>query len=270
MPVINILASVLRKAGLAAFADKTRYYLIKFLNRKKNSRYKTENPGIQLPPDKFIYETYNLNYQDYIEDGSETAKEIIGLVNQYSGLNKPGNRLLDWGCGPARVIRHFPLLKDNNLEAFGTDSNAGYIKWNSTHIPGVMFSTNQASPPTGYPDRYFNVIYGLSILTHLSEEKHFSWVKEFGRLLKPGGLLIITSQGGAYYNKLTTPEKILFSEGKFVSRQNEMEGSRIFSSFQPEPFMKKLLEDFKIVGVQKGSERITLHGQQDTWIAVKL
>ena len=40
MPVINFLAAVLRKAGLAAFADKTRYYFIKFLNHKKNSRYK--------------------------------------------------------------------------------------------------------------------------------------------------------------------------------------------------------------------------------------
>jgi SAM-dependent methyltransferase len=49
-------------------------------------------------------------------------------------------------------------------------------------------------PPTSYPDQMFDLIYSYSVFSHLSEEAHLAWLKEFKRIMKPGGLLIVTTR----------------------------------------------------------------------------
>jgi SAM-dependent methyltransferase len=49
-------------------------------------------------------------------------------------------------------------------------------------------------PPTSFPDQMFDLIYSYSVFSHLSEEAHLAWLKEFKRIMKPGGLLIVTTR----------------------------------------------------------------------------
>lgn len=41
----------------------------------------------------------------------------------------------------------------------------------------------------------FDLVFAYSVFSHLSEETHEKWLEEFRRILKPGGLLIVTTWG---------------------------------------------------------------------------
>jgi hypothetical protein len=47
-------------------------------------------------------------------------------------------------------------------------------------------------PPTDLPGDHFDLVFSYSVFTHLREDVHFAWLDELGRLVKPGGLLILS------------------------------------------------------------------------------
>ena len=237
--------------------------------KKGNVLFKNEHKDIPLPPDFFIYETYRLNFKWYYQDGKNTAKEIVELLSRHVDLFSTGKRILDWGCGPGRIVRHLrsvlPLA-----EIYGTDYNEEYIGWCSKHLRGIDFSVNRIDPPTGYEDVFFDTIIGLSIFTHLSEKNHFDWINELYRIIKQGGMLFITTQGEAYRPLLTMAEKKVLDSNRLVTRKYSKEGNRLYSSFQSDHFMRQLIKGkFRVLehipGKFENSEPA-----QDNWLLQKI
>jgi len=211
MGLKKYFGSFVRKFQLSGIVDKLRFFFYYSQNYIANNRFKNEVAQFKFPPPYFIYETYSLNYQNYYKDGYQTAREIVTLLSAYKDLSKTSISLLDWGCGPARIVRHLPEVLGYDIEIYGCDYNSKYIKWCSKHIHSVNFFTNNLHPPTSFVSGYFDIIYGLSIITHLSAASHSDWVKELWRILKPGGILLITSQGDAFKEKLLPQEEMLFN-----------------------------------------------------------
>jgi SAM-dependent methyltransferase len=56
------------------------------------------------------------------------------------------------------------------------------------------FDAIDPMPPIKYPNNMFDVIYLYSVFSHLSEAAHQSWLNEFHRILKPGGIFIATTR----------------------------------------------------------------------------
>jgi len=54
-----------------------------------------------------------------------------------------------------------------------------------------------------FPDEYFDVVYGHSVFTHLSQNDHFAWLGEIRRVLKIGGygFLTVCSEPGVYVTR---------------------------------------------------------------------
>jgi SAM-dependent methyltransferase len=254
---------------LSGIADKLRYSVQYLLRHARNKKFEVAHPGFIFPPAYFIYETYTLDYKDYFEDGKQTAAEIIDLFRPYIDLQQP-RHLLDWGCGPARVVRHIPALLSGDSRVFGCDYNQKYIQWNDGNITGVSFIKNEIDPPVLFEEAMFDGVYGLSIFTHLSERSHFLWIEELYRLLKPGGILLVTTQGEKFTHKLLPAELLQFEKGQLLIRDFEKEGHRMYSAFQPELFMKNLLQHFRILRFIPGGSADSVHEMQDTWIAQKL
>lgn len=269
MSIKSGISNLLRSTRLLPVAEKARFYWQKQKYKKANEEFKKEHPDFILPPEFFIYETYRLNYKWYHDDGKNTAKEIVAFFSNHFDVSGTGTRVLDWGCGPGRIVRHLPPLLPN-AEVYGTDYNEEYIKWCSGHLKGISFSVNKIDPPTGYPGSFFDVVIGLSILTHLSEKAHYDWIHELHRIVKPGKFVFITTQGKAYYSKLSVTERKLFDENRVVIRAYSHEGNRLYSSFQPVVFIRKLVEGkFHIVenipGKLKDGEPA-----QDVWLLQKI
>jgi ubiquinone/menaquinone biosynthesis C-methylase UbiE len=269
MTIKSYISGLLRKMNLLSSAEKTRFYLQKLKYRSENDAFMKEHPDFILPPEYFIYETYRLNYKWYYEDGKNTAEEIVTLFSRYYDLSKPGKRILDWGCGPGRIVRHLPALLPNT-EIYGTDYNDNYIKWCSENLKGINFSVNKIDPPMSFASSFFDAIIGLSIFTHLSEKNHFDWINELYRISKFGGGVLITTQGEAYRSKLTAVEKELFDANQLVTRKYLNEGNRLYSSFQPVGFMKELIKGkFHVIEYVAGKIENN-ESAQDSWLLQKI
>lgn len=228
--------------------------------------FKANNPGVILPPDYMIYESFQINYDNYYNDSVKTAEWLIGYFEKYIDLHNI--KIHEWGCGPGRILRHLPGLLDSSCEIYGSDYNPQSIEWCKKNIPNVNFSKNNLQPPLEFESNFFDIIYATSVFTHLSEEMHYAWFTELKRISKKQGIMFITTHGDNCKSILTSEEVKRFEEGKVVIRGNVKEGHRTFAAYQPAEFMRNLFSEVEIL------EHITREPEgkyipQDIWIVRK-
>ncbi len=176
--------------------------------------------------------------------------------------------MLEWGCGPARIIRHLPGLLGPAWGVSGCDANRDTIRWCAAHLPGIGFDENGAAPPLPYPAGNFDCVYAWSVFTHLSATLHRAWAEELHRVLKPNGLLICTLNGAAARPLLLPAEQARFDAGELVVRGTVAEGTRCFLAYHPDPFVGgDLLRRFDVL---EHVPAPNLFGErQDVWVARK-
>jgi ubiquinone/menaquinone biosynthesis C-methylase UbiE len=269
MSIKKNIGKVIRKLNIAGIADRFRFYSQYMVNYFSNKKFLSRNPSINFPPPYFLYETYELNYNSYYNDGLQTASETVSILRPFVNFDQPGKALLDWGCGPGRIVRHLPALLKGQHAIYGSDYNASYVDWCSKNLLNITFVKNELKPPIQFANNSFDAVYGLSIITHLSAPNHFAWIAELWRILKPGGILLLTSQGNQFKEKLLNEELEVFNKAELVIRGPKQEGQRIFAAFQPETFMRDLLKDFKLIRFIEGGTTESIHGKQDTWLVQK-
>lgn len=259
------ISNGLRSIKLLFFADKMRFHISKYKGENQNRKFKEANPEVKLPPDYLVYESFQLNYEKYYSGGRLAA---IWLKDKFSKYIHPENaKILDWGCGPARVVRHFPEILPH-AEIFGTDYNADAIAWNRQNVDHVDFNLNTLEAQLPYADDFFDAVYGISIFTHLSEPKHYEWFDELYRVIRPGGILLLTLQGASFKEILSKREISLFDEGKLIVRGKVKEGHRTYSAFHPDTFVRNLCNKMVVLEhEQPGLE--TGKREQDVWILRK-
>ena len=260
------ISKFLRTLGLIRIADYIHYLYEFILSRKENVKFKKENPDVILPPDYMMYESFQLNYQQYYTESIETAKWLLNYFRKYQELKNI--KILDWGCGPARIIRHFPFLVNNKCEFYGTDYNPDTIEWCKKNIPGITFDKNELAPPMKYENDFFDIIYGISVFTHLSEELHYKWFNELIRVTKPGGVILLTLHGAAFRLKLTDEETKNFYKGELIIKSRTRVGHRTFGAFHPPAFIKRLTGQNNVLEHIPGEIK-NGKPQQDVWIIQK-
>jgi len=101
-------------------------------------------------------------------------------------------RVLDWGIGCGRVARHFPAAHSSALT--GCDIDRDNVEWCRAHLAGT-FNASALTPPLPFDDASFDLIYGISVFTHLREPMQLRWLAELARVSAPGALLLLTIHG---------------------------------------------------------------------------
>ena len=98
---------------------------------------------------------------------------------------------------------------------------------------------------------------------------HEEWRNELLRVLKPGGLLIVTSHGEWYRERyLLPPERARFDAGSLVVRGGIKEGKKWFAAFHPSAYMRgNFLREMESVQHLVRPQPGIL--EQDVWIARK-
>ena len=97
--------------------------------------------------------------------------------------------MLDFGCGCGRTIMWFAGKK---VKFDGTDIDSEAIQWCHNNLKFAKFAVNDIMPPLEYEDSKFDLIYSMSVFTHLDEYRQFQWLIELKRVLREDGILIIT------------------------------------------------------------------------------
>lgn len=122
------------------------------------------------------------------------VKRLLSLVHRELDDFR---RVLDFGCGCGRVLRHFrPPAAGGVLH--GTDIDAESIEWCRAHLGSfATFERNGDRPPLRYPDEFFDLVYAISVFSHLPQDLQSAWLAEIRRVLRPGGLFIGSVHGEA-------------------------------------------------------------------------
>ncbi|HEX3817176.1 MAG TPA: class I SAM-dependent methyltransferase [Chthoniobacterales bacterium] len=131
--------------------------------------------------------------KDFLHVAAQLANLLLTCIGKYRPLWEPGD-ILDWGCGCGRVINQLmKLIVPGRIH--GCDIDVAAIKWDQAHLSGPTFSRIDPYPPTSYPDGKFDVIYGISVMTHLDEEAQLVWLAELQRIARPGAILALSVIG---------------------------------------------------------------------------
>jgi SAM-dependent methyltransferase len=105
-----------------------------------------------------------------------------------------GKRILDFGCGAGRTLKHF-MAEAEQAELWGVDIDATSIELlRETVCPPLHVMRSQYMPPLELESGSFDLIWSISVFTHLTDNS-LPWLCELHRLLRPGGLLIATYMG---------------------------------------------------------------------------
>jgi SAM-dependent methyltransferase len=101
--------------------------------------------------------------------------------------------ILDWGCGCARVARFVAEFGPRKLT--GIDIDPDNIQWCKKNIATAEFHRIGLDPPTRFADERFDLVYGISVFTHLSEADQDRWLAELQRITQPNGVVLMSVQG---------------------------------------------------------------------------
>jgi SAM-dependent methyltransferase len=161
----------------------------------------------------------------YLEAGKIIAQNIQDLAAKQTDFDSFTD-ILDFGSGCGRVIQNFrdrPGLR--NL--YATDIDPELVNWGKSHLPSIQWSINGFKPPLPFQDNAFDLIYGISVFTHLDDDFQSVWLRELQRVARPGAILILSIQGeyvmrwlrkDSSYSKEINERGFLFitlSKGKF-------------------------------------------------------
>jgi SAM-dependent methyltransferase len=98
---------------------------------------------------------------------------------------------------------------------------------------------NQLEPPLRYEDGQFDLVYAISVFTHLPHDLERAWIAELSRIVAPAGLLLLTTHGDSYADRLEADERPLYDSGEPVVRWPGVAGSNLSTTFHPESYVRE-------------------------------
>jgi len=211
--------------------------------------------GLLLPPPELVALVTGLpQIQPFYWSGVLGARCIKGLLKKNGIDINHCHAILDFGCGCGRVLRHWKTLHGSRL--FGTDYNPYLIRWCQQAFPFAHVSTNDLSPPLVYADEQFDLIYTISIFTHLEATLQSTWMTELTRLLRPGGMLYLTVHGAMHIQSLPVLQQQQFMAGQLVEYRPELSGSNHCTIYHPEAYVREVLaKDLQVIDFVPGGAK---------------
>jgi 2-polyprenyl-3-methyl-5-hydroxy-6-metoxy-1,4-benzoquinol methylase len=101
---------------------------------------------------------------------------------------KPGDSVLDYGCGPGFLVNNFV---NAGVDVTGADINEHFLQQNKTRFPQADFIRMSGRPEATFDKRFDQVIL-LSIVQYFSSLDDVEYVVRYLKdYLKPGGKLIV-------------------------------------------------------------------------------
>ncbi len=127
--------------------------------------------------------------ETYERLGETLCDQLIEALPE--GWSFEGKRILDFGCGAGRVLRHLPS-RAPSAEIWGCDIDRRSIEWLDENLaPPLGVFVNAEAPPLAQPSGAFDLILAGSVFTHLVEGWS-AWLLELRRVLSDDGLLVAT------------------------------------------------------------------------------
>ena len=147
------------------------------------------------PPAKLRWRVHgSLDKVSYLKAGKTLSRNIQDLCMNTGREFSSFTDILDFGCGCGRVIQNF-REQSSACNLYATDIDPDLVSWGESNLNGIRWSVNGYQPPLPFNDNSFDLIYGISVFTHLDEDFQNMWLRELQRVARPGAILIFTVHG---------------------------------------------------------------------------
>jgi len=145
----------------------------------------------KLTAQKLIDKTrddYNLIADQFASTRHYVWGDFAKITESVDFANK---KVLDLGCGNGRI---FEFLSEKPISAYyGIDQSEKLIKISQKKYPAGHFTIGNILE-TPYENDQFDIVICLATLHHIPARKHRNQaIREIYRILKPGGILIMTN-----------------------------------------------------------------------------
>ena len=149
---------------------------------------------LPLPPADYRPGYAPDNDQLYVDWGKSDHNQICDVIRKHRGKYEDLT-ILDFGCSSGRVLRHFMAeRRAHGWKLMGIDIQARLIEWMRRNFPReINVLCGSTLPHLPFADNSIDVIYGISVFTH-TKYLWDTWLMEFKRVLKPGGLCLQSVQ----------------------------------------------------------------------------
>jgi SAM-dependent methyltransferase len=205
----------------------------------------TGGDGLALPPARLrlLVDGRSGDAKRFQWVGGQGAEIVRAAVAESGTTIESLEAILDFGCGCGRVARNWAPL--TGTEVHGCDYNPELVDWCNGNLPFLRATVNRLEPPLPYVGGSFDLVYAMSVLSHLSEPLQQAWIAEFHRILRPGGLLLVSVLGEACADRLTEEQRQRFDRGELVVERTGMAGSNLCTAYHPRTYVREqLLADF--------------------------
>lgn len=214
----------------------------------------TDENGLPIP-DRFLITMVagTIDWRYFLTAGEAALSTFAGLVDKHGGDFRGAGRVLDFGCGCGRLTRHAGAMTD--AEVFGVDYNGRLVGWCAENLPG-HFAKNNLTPPLAFPDGHFDVIWLLSVFTHLRIATQNDWLDEFYRVMAPGAFCLVTFHDEDHPNMGMTDisRDDLIRDGTALYN-DRAEGSNYVSTFQTRDYARRqFARRFKVCDIIPSTE----------------
>jgi SAM-dependent methyltransferase len=200
----------------------------------------TADDGLPVPPPALIVRVAGTADTAWFLEGGRLGADAIRSALERNGARiEDLHALLDFGCGCGRVTRRWAGL--GGVDVRGTDRDERAAEWCRANLPFATFERNALEPPLVFDDASFDLVYALSVLTHLPEALQRPWLTELHRVLRRGGWLIVSVHGAHYLPRLDAAERARFAAGELVVRWEDAAGSNLCAAYHPRPYVEREL-----------------------------
>jgi len=153
-----------------------------------------EEPPEGVPPKILRLRVGSTNVKNHESIGAVVCSNLLDILAHHQVTLTPQMRVLDFGCGSGRVVRHMAPQCPAPIDASDIDAEA--IAWAKANMPNLAaWHVNTEWPPLPFEDRRFDLVYATSVFTHFPEDMQFAWLEELRRVTKRDAWLLLSVHG---------------------------------------------------------------------------
>ncbi len=157
---------------------------------------------IPLPPEALRHRVHGAtDAESFLTVGQQCADDIVAALKRIGREPESFATMLDFGCGCGRVLRWL-MPRFGAAQVFGSDIDRQAVAWCAENLHDGAFTLNAGLPPTGFAAQSFDLIYAISVFSHLDEDFQFYWLNELRRITKPDGIALLSIHGSFYLDTL--------------------------------------------------------------------
>jgi SAM-dependent methyltransferase len=161
--------------------------------------------GPSVPPRRLRARTGAPGVSEFVAGGAAAAGELLEGGLSAAGVSVDGlGSVLDLGCGSGRVLPVAAARLPPDARCVGCDVDAAAIAWDRRRWPSLEWERTGFDPPLPFPGGSFDLVYSISVFSHLDERLSDAWAAEVERVLAPGGVALLSVHGASAFEQFRT------------------------------------------------------------------